>query len=82
MKLTVASFLSDRIVDEILDALSHCHHKLVSAVGIGVGHAGSSSAMMQGRLQFGGRGSLSTFYSFAVLWARVLLSLLRCFQTF
>ncbi|XP_054211808.1 F-actin-uncapping protein LRRC16A isoform X17 [Homo sapiens] len=28
VKLTVASFLSDRIVDEILDALSHCHHKL------------------------------------------------------
>lgn len=31
VKLTVASFLSDRIVDEILDALSRCHHKLVSA---------------------------------------------------
>lgn len=30
VKLTVASFLSDRVVDEILDALSHCHHKLVS----------------------------------------------------
>ncbi|KFO85012.1 Leucine-rich repeat-containing protein 16A, partial [Buceros rhinoceros silvestris] len=29
VKLTVASFLSDRVVDEILDALSHCHHKLV-----------------------------------------------------
>ncbi|XP_062986530.1 F-actin-uncapping protein LRRC16A isoform X2 [Elgaria multicarinata webbii] len=28
VKLTVASFLSDQIVDEILDALSHCHHKL------------------------------------------------------
>nr|XP_035968110.1 F-actin-uncapping protein LRRC16A isoform X7 [Halichoerus grypus] len=28
VKLTVASFLSDRIVDEILDALSHCHHRL------------------------------------------------------
>ncbi|XP_074175391.1 F-actin-uncapping protein LRRC16A isoform X5 [Rhinolophus sinicus] len=28
VKLTVASFLSDRLVDEILDALSHCHHKL------------------------------------------------------
>ncbi|XP_044116083.1 F-actin-uncapping protein LRRC16A isoform X4 [Neovison vison] len=28
VKLTVASFLSDRIVDEILDALSRCHHKL------------------------------------------------------
>ncbi|XP_074679621.1 F-actin-uncapping protein LRRC16A isoform X6 [Strix aluco] len=28
VKLTVASFLSDRVVDEILDALSHCHHKL------------------------------------------------------
>ncbi|XP_067393671.1 F-actin-uncapping protein LRRC16A isoform X2 [Emydura macquarii macquarii] len=28
VKLIVASFLSDRIVDEILDALSHCHHKL------------------------------------------------------
>ncbi|KAM9233562.1 F-actin-uncapping protein LRRC16A isoform 3-T3 [Dugong dugon] len=28
VKLMVASFLSDRIVDEILDALSHCHHKL------------------------------------------------------
>ncbi|XP_012588409.1 PREDICTED: leucine-rich repeat-containing protein 16A isoform X3 [Condylura cristata] len=28
VKLTVASFLSDRIVDEILDALSNCHHKL------------------------------------------------------
>ncbi|XP_042317378.1 F-actin-uncapping protein LRRC16A isoform X2 [Sceloporus undulatus] len=28
VKLTVASFLSDRIVDEILDALSLCHHKL------------------------------------------------------
>nr|XP_024425756.2 F-actin-uncapping protein LRRC16A [Desmodus rotundus] len=28
VKLTVASFLSDRIVDEILDALSHSHHKL------------------------------------------------------
>ncbi|XP_066208365.1 F-actin-uncapping protein LRRC16A isoform X1 [Saccopteryx leptura] len=28
VKLTVASFLSDRIVDEVLDALSHCHHKL------------------------------------------------------
>ncbi|XP_055988230.1 F-actin-uncapping protein LRRC16A isoform X6 [Sorex fumeus] len=28
VKLTVASFLADRIVDEILDALSHCHHKL------------------------------------------------------
>nr|XP_025122321.1 F-actin-uncapping protein LRRC16A isoform X6 [Bubalus bubalis] len=28
VKLTVASFLSDRIVDEILDALSHCHHEL------------------------------------------------------
>ncbi|ELV13472.1 Leucine-rich repeat-containing protein 16A [Tupaia chinensis] len=28
VKLTVASFLSDRIVDEILDALSGCHHKL------------------------------------------------------
>ncbi|XP_075389345.1 F-actin-uncapping protein LRRC16A [Tenrec ecaudatus] len=28
VKLTVASFLSDRIVDEILDALSSCHHKL------------------------------------------------------
>lgn len=32
VKLTVASFLSDRIVDEILDALSHSHHKLVSAL--------------------------------------------------
>ncbi|XP_009981403.1 PREDICTED: leucine-rich repeat-containing protein 16A, partial [Tauraco erythrolophus] len=30
VKLTVASFLSDRVVDEILDALSHCHHKLVN----------------------------------------------------
>ncbi|KAB0355026.1 hypothetical protein FD755_022485, partial [Muntiacus reevesi] len=30
VKLTVASFLSDRIVDEILDALSHCHHKLMT----------------------------------------------------
>ncbi|XP_009996594.1 PREDICTED: leucine-rich repeat-containing protein 16A [Chaetura pelagica] len=29
VELTVASFLSDRVVDEILDALSHCHHKLV-----------------------------------------------------
>ncbi|XP_049686425.1 F-actin-uncapping protein LRRC16A isoform X4 [Accipiter gentilis] len=28
VKLTVASFLSDRVVDEILDALSNCHHKL------------------------------------------------------
>ncbi|KAJ7338590.1 hypothetical protein JRQ81_012492, partial [Phrynocephalus forsythii] len=28
VKLTVASLLSDRIVDEILDALSRCHHKL------------------------------------------------------
>ncbi|XP_041422275.1 F-actin-uncapping protein LRRC16A isoform X4 [Xenopus laevis] len=28
VKLTVASFLSDRIVDEILDALSNSHHKL------------------------------------------------------
>ncbi|XP_063307726.1 F-actin-uncapping protein LRRC16A isoform X2 [Pelobates fuscus] len=28
VKLTVASFLSDRIVDEILDALSISHHKL------------------------------------------------------
>ncbi|XP_073534974.1 F-actin-uncapping protein LRRC16A isoform X3 [Phyllobates terribilis] len=28
VKLTVASFLSDRIVDEILDALSSSHHKL------------------------------------------------------
>ncbi|KAM8966287.1 F-actin-uncapping protein LRRC16A isoform 2-T2 [Pelodytes ibericus] len=28
VKLTVASFLSDRIVDEILDALSTSHHKL------------------------------------------------------
>ncbi|XP_051465093.1 F-actin-uncapping protein LRRC16A isoform X3 [Apus apus] len=28
VELTVASFLSDRVVDEILDALSHCHHKL------------------------------------------------------
>ncbi|KAM6277583.1 F-actin-uncapping protein LRRC16A isoform 3-T3 [Spheniscus humboldti] len=28
VKLTVASFLSDRVVDEILDALSHCHHRL------------------------------------------------------
>ncbi|XP_049620900.1 F-actin-uncapping protein LRRC16A isoform X2 [Suncus etruscus] len=28
VKLTVASFLADRIVDEILDALSNCHHKL------------------------------------------------------
>uniref|UniRef100_A0A8C9EN35 Capping protein regulator and myosin 1 linker 1 n=1 Tax=Pavo cristatus TaxID=9049 RepID=A0A8C9EN35_PAVCR len=28
VKLTVASFLSDRVVDEILDALSQCHHKL------------------------------------------------------
>nr|XP_044988198.1 F-actin-uncapping protein LRRC16A isoform X3 [Jaculus jaculus] len=28
VKLTLASFLSDRIVDEILDALSCCHHKL------------------------------------------------------
>ncbi|XP_048363630.1 F-actin-uncapping protein LRRC16A isoform X3 [Sphaerodactylus townsendi] len=28
VKLTVASLLSDRIVDEILDALSFCHHKL------------------------------------------------------
>ncbi|XP_035870900.1 F-actin-uncapping protein LRRC16A isoform X3 [Phyllostomus discolor] len=28
VKLTVASFLSDRIVDEILDALSHSHHTL------------------------------------------------------
>ncbi|XP_036309002.1 F-actin-uncapping protein LRRC16A isoform X2 [Pipistrellus kuhlii] len=28
VKLTVASFLSDRIVDELLDALSHCHHRL------------------------------------------------------
>ncbi|XP_073080289.1 F-actin-uncapping protein LRRC16A isoform X1 [Manis javanica] len=28
VKLTVASFLSDRIVDEILDALSRCHHRL------------------------------------------------------
>ncbi|XP_030067980.1 F-actin-uncapping protein LRRC16A isoform X3 [Microcaecilia unicolor] len=28
VKLTVASFLSDRIVDEILDALSHSHLKL------------------------------------------------------
>uniref|UniRef100_A0A803TST7 Capping protein regulator and myosin 1 linker 1 n=1 Tax=Anolis carolinensis TaxID=28377 RepID=A0A803TST7_ANOCA len=28
VKLTVASFLSDRVVDEILDALSLCHHKL------------------------------------------------------
>lgn len=28
VKLVVASFLSDRIVDEILDALSHSHHKL------------------------------------------------------
>ncbi|XP_036129391.1 F-actin-uncapping protein LRRC16A [Molossus molossus] len=28
VKLTVASFLSDRIVDEVLDALSHCHHRL------------------------------------------------------
>ncbi|XP_036907294.1 F-actin-uncapping protein LRRC16A isoform X2 [Sturnira hondurensis] len=27
-KLTAASFLSDRIVDEILDALSHSHHRL------------------------------------------------------
>lgn len=26
----MASFLSDRIVDELLDALSHCHHRLVS----------------------------------------------------
>uniref|UniRef100_A0A8C9EP14 Capping protein regulator and myosin 1 linker 1 n=1 Tax=Pavo cristatus TaxID=9049 RepID=A0A8C9EP14_PAVCR len=31
VKLTVASFLSDRVVDEILDALSQCHHKLVFA---------------------------------------------------
>lgn len=30
VKLTVASFLSDRIVDETLDALSLCHHQLVS----------------------------------------------------
>ncbi|KFV04808.1 Leucine-rich repeat-containing protein 16A, partial [Tauraco erythrolophus] len=30
VKLTVASFLSDRVVDEILDALSHCHHKLLA----------------------------------------------------
>lgn len=29
VKLSVASFLSDRIVDEILDALSSSHHKLV-----------------------------------------------------
>ncbi|XP_060100110.1 F-actin-uncapping protein LRRC16A isoform X2 [Heteronotia binoei] len=28
VKLTVASFLSDRIVDETLDALSLCHHQL------------------------------------------------------
>ncbi|EPQ05838.1 Leucine-rich repeat-containing protein 16A [Myotis brandtii] len=28
VKLTVASFLSDRIVDELLDALSLCHHRL------------------------------------------------------
>lgn len=28
VKLTVASFLSDRIVDEVLDALSRCHHRL------------------------------------------------------
>ncbi|CAK6439125.1 unnamed protein product [Pipistrellus nathusii] len=28
VRLTVASFLSDRIVDELLDALSHCHHRL------------------------------------------------------
>lgn len=41
MKLTVASFLSDRIVDEILDALSHCHHELVSAVVICTGQPGS-----------------------------------------
>lgn len=31
VKLTVASFLSDRIVDEILEALSSSHRKLVSA---------------------------------------------------
>ncbi|KAF6292559.1 capping protein regulator and myosin 1 linker 1 [Rhinolophus ferrumequinum] len=30
VKLSVASFLSDRLVDEILDALSHCHHKLTN----------------------------------------------------
>ncbi|XP_053570791.1 F-actin-uncapping protein LRRC16A isoform X2 [Bombina bombina] len=30
VKLTVASFLSDRIVDEILDALSTSHHKLAN----------------------------------------------------
>uniref|UniRef100_A0A8C9EMX4 Capping protein regulator and myosin 1 linker 1 n=1 Tax=Pavo cristatus TaxID=9049 RepID=A0A8C9EMX4_PAVCR len=35
VKLTVASFLSDRVVDEILDALSQCHHKLVSSFRLG-----------------------------------------------
>lgn len=73
VKLTVASFLSDRIVDEILDALSHCHHRLVSAVHI---RSGTPSAVCRDAGQAPGWGCrfFPASYSFATLWPRSYFS--------
>lgn len=65
MKLTVASFLSDRIVDEILEALSSSHRKLVS-VGVGAGARRSANSAGAGPAQWGRVRSLVSFLLFLV----------------